>query len=80
MDDREHRSEDLLGVERGLQRNVVDDGWAKEVALLVAGDDQRAAVEDDLGPLGLGVIDEAGDELLGLGVDDRAHLDASSMP
>ena len=75
MDDGEHRPEDLLGVERGLQGDVVDDGRAEEVALLVSGDDQGAAVEDDLGALGLGVVDESGDELLGLGVDDRAHLD-----
>ncbi len=63
-------------VDGGVQRNTVEDGGAKEVAVFVAGHHQAASIEDDVGASGFGVVDESGDAFLRGGVNDGAHVDA----
>ena len=80
LDDAQHRPEDLLLVDGGIERDLGDDRGTDPEAVLVAVDLQSAAVEDHLRAALLGVIDEPDDAVAVLGGDDGTHLDALVEP
>ena len=58
-DDAEHGSEDLLGVNRHVRADVVDQCRTDEEAVFEALDSEVAAVEHQSGSIGLTLADEA---------------------
>ena len=57
--DDEHRAEDLLAADLHVLGHVVEDRRADEEAALVAGDDEVATVEDEVGALFDALVDPA---------------------
>src|SRR5918993_2897230 len=76
---REDRTEDLLPVDRHVLLHLVDQRRAEEEAVLVPGDDEVAAVDDDLRAVLLARGDQRDDPVLGRLTDDRAHV-AARLP
>src|SRR6516225_2829358 len=57
-------------------RQVIENGWLHEVAVLVFGNLRLTAVEQNFGTLPFPGCDERLDALLARGGNDRSHLDA----
>ena len=71
---RQHRAEDLVGVDAHLGGDVVDQRRASQNPSCAAVGLHAAAVDDDLGAVGLAGVDVGGDLVaVGLG-DQRAHV------
>ena len=74
-DHRQHRAEDLVGVDAHLGGDVVDQGGAQPEPVGVAVDlDHPAAVDDDLGAVGLAGVDVGGHLVAVRLGDQRAHV------
>ncbi|OEI69327.1 hypothetical protein Cus16_1169 [Curtobacterium sp. ER1/6] len=75
-DDRQHRAEDLLGVDATRRRHPVDQRRTEPEAVLVAVGSDGAAVHHDLRTVLLGDLDVRGDLVAVLLGDERAHVAA----
>ncbi len=78
-DDREHRAEDLLGVDAHVRRDVVEQGGAHPVAGLLAAHLRGATVDDDLRAGLLALADEVEDPVGVLTGDQRTHVGLATV-
>ena len=73
---RQHRTENLVTIDRHVRGHLVEQRAADEKPVLIALQPQTAAIHHDIGAILFALVDIAFDPCLGLGGDDRTHLDA----